>query len=178
MTSVHTIKARVQEVMAKESEMVAKFLDAANRHTISLRRGQYVIYVEDDLTQVSLLKTLLGSHSSLKMLPADNAEDAKNILARKKSMVKCLVLDLGLGGPNPASGLEFLAWLRENYNDMCVMVLTNHVELVPELKRKYPDIEVHIKCEPMENLISALKRVTTPTMEEIKKSTHPYKNQG
>jgi CheY-like chemotaxis protein len=121
--------------------------------------GTVIVYIEDNPDHVSLFKTIVAKYSSLTVLPAFTAEDGKRLLARKNGRVKCIVMDIHLE-QGECEGLELLEWLRMNYANTPILVLTGHSELVPELQKKYPGVEVHIKAsESVENLVRSIEAV-------------------
>lgn len=160
MSTVSEFSERVDRIMADEKDLCRRFKEAAERHSMVSSRGKVVIYVEDDPDQVSLLKTLFSVYSRLTVLPAATAEQGKSLIMAAADRIKCLVVDISLtgGAANDNSGLALLDWVKANFPNVPVIVLTGHSELFNYVKSRYPDVEFHVKsCEPMEKLVRAIE---------------------
>ena len=151
---------KVDLVLAKETELYNRFMAAAESHAIIKQHGELVIYIEDDPDQVSMFKTVLANYSTLKVLPAFNAEDGKQLVQRKSGRIKCVVMDLSLDsddGIGLQSGIALLTWIRRDYPKLPVIVFTSHVELIDQVQRDYPGVEVIAKASSMENVVNVIQ---------------------
>lgn len=154
---------KVRMVMEREREAVARFFEAADKHAIVARKGRVVVYVEDDPSQISLLKTVFSKYSRLRVEPATTAEQGKRLISSRTERIKCVVLDIGLAEGSTA-GLDLLHWIKQEHPTIPVIVLTCYEELGPSIRSRYPDVEFHVKAsEPMESLMRAIENsVGTP----------------
>jgi len=161
--NLKSFHARVDAVMASESAEFNRFMEAVNNSQFTRAPGSIIVYIEDDPDHVSMFKTMVAKYSKLTVIPAFTAADGMRLLQKKNGRVKCVVMDIGLssmGDDGSVTGLNLLRWLRENYPQTPVLVLTGHIELAPTIREAYPEVEVHIKAqESVERLVHSIEAV-------------------
>jgi len=159
--NIKDLGLKVQRIVHQEEESYNRFMEAAKSHSINQKRGDVVLYIEDDPDQVSMFKTMLACYSTLRLLTAFTAESGRELIKRKSHRVKCIVMDMDLESASVfggiAAGKQLLEWVSTEYPEIPVVIFTGHSELVAELNEAYPTIEVIVKASDMQNLVHLIE---------------------
>jgi len=158
-----SIMKKCKEFRKKESTVYSAFIKAADAHSMSVRVGDTVLYVEDNPDNVSMLKALLdfacNRHTCEKMqvVPTTNVTAAKTYIEENYLALKCVVLDLHL---EMEDGEALLDWIIARYGQsLPVVVYTADPTRVTALREKYDFIEILIKGTTSNNeLLDAVNR--------------------
>jgi DNA-binding NarL/FixJ family response regulator len=157
MMSLKEFHTRVDAVAQSEQEGFDRFMRAVDRSPLARAGGSVIVYIEDDPDHVSFFKTIVAKYTTLTVVPALTTADGKRLIERKNGRTKCVVLDIGFERGSD-EGLEMLAWLKVHYPGTPIIVLTSQTHIVPVIKEKYPDVEVHIKAgEDVETLVKSIE---------------------
>ena len=156
------LNERVTEVSRKEEASVQRFLDAAKKHSAARRPGNLVVYIEDDLAQVSLIKTVFAVYCSLRVIPVDTIQSAKELIQRKANQLKCVIMDVTLSEEpvkDVLDAVKMIYWIKSLMGaEFPVMLMSSNAELANAVHARVElPLDIHIKGEPMETLVERVQ---------------------
>ncbi len=111
---------------------------------------------EDSVARGTLTRVLTPSSDQFEVMAAGNEDEALTILSRHK--INLFITDLHIAG---ADGFKFLSFIRRNYSEMPVFVMTAFG--TPEVKNKVENVD---KCRYFEKPLN-VKLLTKSILEEL-----------
>jgi len=149
LRQAHGLVADAKRYRAEEKKVYDQFIQSARRHRLSITIGTTVLYVEDNPDSVSVFKALIevtcnNEHcEKINVKPISGASEAKAFIENNFMMLKCVVLDLNLA---EGDGEALLDWISHKYGEsLPVIVYSNDITRVEEIREKHPMIEILIK---------------------------------
>jgi CheY-like chemotaxis protein len=167
MHKIQDAKALMEKcklIREHEQTLYQEFVNTANAHNMSIRVGDTVLYVEDEVDSVSMLKALLdfacNGHSceTMRVVPTSDVATAKKFIEQNYLALKCVVLDLNLVVGDDSEAL--LDWIVNRYgNALPVIVYTADTTRIDAVRKKYDFVEILLKGSTSnDELISAVRR--------------------
>ena len=143
--------ARTRELMKQENAAHLRFIKAARQHTLAIRPGDTVMYIENNLDNVNLIKAFIEHTCSrietqqLRFLHANTVDDARCKIRERLTDIKLVILDMDLG---EHAAFDFLDWLVKRYEkSVPVLILTSTMDETQQLRSTYPDFDIVLKSE-------------------------------
>lgn len=104
----------------------------------------YGLYVEDDRSQLDLLK-LLFLDTPLNLLVCDNVADSLKLLSYIQFTIVILDLNLGQGG----SGITILEYIQQNKIDCKLLIISGYFDSYQEDLKKFKGLNIIMVEKPM-----------------------------
>lgn len=153
---------RVEKILHNETNAFLRFIKAARKHSVSLRQGNMVLYVENDPDSQSILKSIIEHACNeietdrLGLITAFSTEEAKEQIKKRYFELKVIITDLDFNH-GCVDGFALLQWIHDEFGDLIpVLVLTGHDEAVPEIRERFKNVEVLVKPASSAKILEAI----------------------
>jgi len=169
MRKLDTAKQLVEkfkQYREQERDIYDQFVRSSQKHNMSIRVGDTVLYVEDDPGSITMLKSLLdfACHGHvckrMRLVPASSAAEAKSFIESNYLALKCVVLDLNLV---QGDGEALLDWIVVHYKQaLPVVIYSADILRINDIREKYPFVEILVKgSTSTADILNAVQRSQT-----------------
>jgi hypothetical protein len=148
MSQTYCRLQRVRQNAKKESEVYERFVMAARQHTLALRSGKTILYIEnalvgdDPITRLLIERTCNVDPVHLKMVSAKDIAIVKQVIQDCIDDLKAVVLEAGGGNGEQ----EVFDWINKTYNgSLPVLAVVDSQETAQQLRQQYPSVEPILK---------------------------------
>lgn len=163
-----TMSKRIHEIKEAEQRAYDAFVRAADAHALASRPGRVILYVEDDPTTISFIKTLVSilcktELGEMSVEPVSSVAEAKAFIRQNLLDLKAVIMDLNLG-VDVSEGLGLLEWTHDfTRSTVPILVMSAYAGALAQVKDAgYRNVEVILKASDMDEVLLAIADCADP----------------